>query len=54
MKLFIMQLHKLPSDMKKSWFVLTTTIQIGDFEKVLKIIFEDEPAQIFDIGWEYR
>lgn len=43
-------LHKLPSDMKKSWFDFDHYYSDRCFEEVLKIIFDDEPAQIFDIG----
>lgn len=43
-------LHKLPCDMKKSWFEFDHFYSDRCFEEVLKIIFSDKPKQIFDIG----
>ena len=43
-------LHELPSDMKKSWFEFDHYYSDKCFEEVLKIIFENKPTQIFDIG----
>ncbi len=43
-------LHKLPDDMKKSWFGFDHFYSDRCFEEVLKIIFENKPKQIFDIG----
>lgn len=43
-------LHELPSDMKKSWFEFDHYYSDKCFEEVLKIIFENKPSQIFDIG----
>lgn len=43
-------LHKLPCDVKKSWFEFDHFYSDRCFEEVLKIIFENKPSKIFDIG----
>lgn len=43
-------LQFLPGDMKKSWFEFDHFYSDRCFDEVLKIIFQDKPAQIFDIG----
>ena len=40
----------LPDEMKKSWFGFDHFYSDRCFEEVLKIIFENKPNQIFDIG----
>ncbi len=43
-------LNELPDEMKKSWFEFDHYYSDTCFDEVLKIIFEDKPSQIFDIG----
>lgn len=43
-------LHLLPEKMKKSWFEFDHFYSDRCFEDVLKIICENSPTQIFDIG----
>ena len=43
-------LHLLPCDMKKSWFEFDHFYSDRCFDEVLKIIFENNPAEIFDVG----
>ena len=43
-------LTKLPPQMQKSWYEFDHYYSDGCFEEVLKIIFKDNPEEIFDIG----
>ena len=43
-------LHLLPKSMQKSWFEFDHFYSDRCFEEVLKIICENSPSQIFDIG----
>lgn len=43
-------LSKLPDSIKKSWFEFDHFYSDNSFDSALKIIFKDQPKQIFDIG----
>ncbi|MFT5824332.1 MAG: hypothetical protein ACI8ZM_005599 [Crocinitomix sp.] len=43
-------LSKLPDHIKKSWFEFDHFYSDNSFDNALKIIFKDQPKQIFDIG----
>ena len=43
-------LSKLPENVQKSWYAFDHYYSDTCFEEVLKIIFKDDPKEIFDIG----
>ena len=43
-------LSQLPDQVKKSWFDFDHFYSDNSFDDALKIIFKDQPSQIFDIG----